>query len=214
MSPAKDVDRQVARLARVTDEELRGFARSGPARDLMDGIVAGRFDPAPEPGPARRRVRRFALATALAGALSVAIVLAPIVLPNGAGTAASYANEAIEIRREGDGFVARIKDPLADSARYEQGFRAVGRDVEIELVPVPPDLVGMVLETSGDGSLQVSSRQDCAVPAQPCTVEIRVSADGDGSVRQVIGRAARPGEAFRVPGSSGPESSSGTTGGD
>ncbi|MDI6099433.1 hypothetical protein QLQ12_12595 [Actinoplanes sp. NEAU-A12] len=214
MSPAKDVDRQVARLARVTDDELTGHDRSGPARDLMAAIVDGRFTPAEEErssrSPVGRRIRRFAVAAAM----TFAVVVGPSLLPDGAGTATSYANAAIEIEKEGGEFVARIKDPLADSALYEQGFQAVGRDVEIVLVPVPPSMVGMLLEAGGDGGMRVTSRLVCAGDPEPCSLEIRVSADGDGTVRQTIGRAAQPGEDYRVPGSADPQQSvPGSTGG-
>ncbi|MEU7904883.1 hypothetical protein [Actinoplanes sp. NPDC049118] len=213
MTPAKDIDRQVARLARVTDEQLIECDRSPAARDLLAAIVSDRSDPVRQRRSAGRPVRRFALAAASAGVMAVAIVLGPVVLPDGAGTATSYANEAIEIRKEGGEFIARIKDPLADSSRYEKGFAAVGRDVEIVLVPVPPAMVGMLLETDGGGSMRVTSRQDCATASGPCNLVIRVSANGDGRVRQTIGRAAQPGEKYQVPGSAEPQRSTGTTGG-
>jgi hypothetical protein len=197
-----DTRHDLGRLARVRDEELAGRESGPAARTLLAGLTA---EPAPERPVAawRRPVRRLALAAAVAVVAVVAAVAGPALLPDGA---TSYANSAIEIHRDGDDYVARIKDPLADGARYAEAFRAVGLDVEIELVPVSPRLVGMLLSSGSGGSGLGGNRVrtdvvgdgtgpvDCAKDPGRCTIVVRISADSSGWIRFKIGRAARPGE--------------------
>jgi hypothetical protein len=206
MNDSMHAERQVARLARVRDEELAGRESSAAARTLLASIVAEAeevhsYDPAPR----RRQVRRLALAAAAVGAMTVAVVVGPSML-GGTGYATSYANSAIEVTREGNFFVARIKDPLADHSQYVEAFRAVGKNVDIELIPVSARLVGQRLKaTGGTGTMSsemVSSGPkpvDCALEPASCTLVIRISTNTTGTVRYTLGRAARPGETYQDP---------------
>jgi hypothetical protein len=203
MIESTPVERQVARLARVRDEQLDGRASTPAARALLAELVVERVhvpDAPPRRRPAARPVRRLALASVAVAAMTVAVVVGPSLLA-GPGSATSYANSAIEVTRERDFFVARIKDPLADRAKYVEAFRAVGKDVDIELVPVSPRLIGRLLEASG-GSGRVSTELvsvgprpvDCASQPASCTMVVRIAAETTGTVRYRLGRAARPGE--------------------
>jgi hypothetical protein len=186
----------VARLARVRDEELSGLA---PPPELLASIVAE---------PVRRRAprRRLVLAAATVLAATVLAVVGPSMV-NGAAT--SYANSAIEVTREGDYFVARIKDPLANSARYVEAFQAVGKDVTIEFVPVSPRLVGQLLESTStpNRTAEVSTelisagtdQSVCETRPDSCTIVIRISSDTTATVGYTFGRAARPGESYQDP---------------
>lgn len=221
MTPSTPAERQVARLARVHDDDLTGRAASDAARHLLAALIAehaaapGASSPAASAAPSRSpwsrfpwsqgpwsagpwsAGRRFALAAAATGAMTVALVAGPGLLPDGTGTATSYANSAIEINREGEFFVARIKDPLARHALYVDAFREVGKNIQIDLVPVPDDLVGVLLRGEGNGSTRTTSELDCSRGPSACTVVMRVSVQGDGTMRYTIGRAARPGEAMQ-----------------
>lgn len=221
------VDDAVARLARVRDEQLHG-AEAGPqARALVAALLA---EPGPAPAPEmpsvarpstsdadRRPVgrgrrwagfapRRLASGLAIATALTVLAVAGPGLLGYRTGGATTYANSAIEVHREGDSLVARIKDPLADGSKFVEAYRAFGKDVRIDLVPVPPRLVGQLVR-SGGGSGLVSSELvnlgaepvDCGVQPADCTLVIRIAADTTGTVSYTFGRPARPGEAYRDP---------------
>ncbi|WP_322759663.1 hypothetical protein [Frankia sp. Cr2] len=209
MMDARNAERQVARLARVRDEELNGLNSGTAARTLLASIVADQVHPC-DPQPRRRlagwQPRRLVLAAAAVIAMTVAGVVGLSLLQDGMGNATSYANSAIEVTRERDFFVARIKDPLADRDKYVEAFRAVGKDVRIELVPVSPRLVGQRLQASG-GSGQMSSElvssgpnpADCELKPASCTMVIRISAETTGTVRYTLGRAAQPGEAYWDP---------------
>lgn len=208
MIDSTHAERQVARLARVRDEQLNGLESTAAARTLLVSLVAEQVHPYAPP-PRRWQPRRLALAAAALCAMTVAIVIGPSLLADGTGNATSYANSAIEITREGEYFVARIKDPLADRAKYVEAFRAVGKDVHIELVPVSPRLVGVRIQAGGSGPGQVRASSelvstgptpvDCALTPASCTLVIRISADTTGTVRYKVGRAAQPGESYQDP---------------
>lgn len=204
MIHTQGVEQRVGPLARVRDEELAGLA-SGPAsRALLASVVAEQVEPTLTP-----RLRRLVLAAAAVVAVTTAAVAGPGLLKDGPGGATSYANSAIDVRREGDYFVARIRDPLADHARYAEAFRAVGKNVEIELVPVSPKWVGDLIEAGADsdGPVEVSTELvgpgsapvDCASTPGHCTIVIRASAGTSGTVRYKLGRAAQPGETLQDP---------------
>ena len=214
MNDPRTVEGQVARLARVHDDDLHRVATGPAARALLAAVL----DTAVEPPPARRwlrlpqrpvgrarPVRRLALAVCALSLMTIAVVLGPSLL-GWPGNASSYANSAIAINREGDFFVARIKDPLADSAKFSEAFRAVGKDVDLELVPVSQRFVGQRIRADG-GSGRMSSEMvgsgpaavDCAVDPASCTLVIRISTETTGTVRYTVGRAARPGEQVRDP---------------
>jgi DNA-directed RNA polymerase specialized sigma24 family protein len=154
-------------------------------------------------------VRRDELSAALAVVVTAVVVAAPGLLGERRGGATSYANDAIEVRHEGLFLVARIKDPLADRERYAEAFRAVGKDVAIELVPVSSRYVGQILRSSAGPGGQVTAssdfeptgpqRVDCAVEPRRCTLTIRISVDTTGTVTYTIGRSAQTGEPVQDP---------------
>jgi hypothetical protein len=204
-------------LARVDDADLDGLA-TGPA---AGALLAQLMTEPPE--PRRRPLRRLVLVATAAVVALLAAVVGPSLVPGGA---TSYANSAVEIHREGDFYVARIKDPLADGARFAEAFRAVGLDVDIELVPVSPKRVGMLLSSGGGGGGLRGSRAmtevvpngpekvDCALDPSRCSIIIKIDADSSGWNRFKVGRPAQPGEALQDPDpSGGPRGGDGAAGG-
>ncbi|NUW40558.1 hypothetical protein [Nonomuraea rhodomycinica] len=196
-------------LARVRDDELAGRASGAGARALLASVAATdpaeRPSPVPLPGAASRRRARRLLAGALAtAALAAAMVLGPSFLEDGSGPATSYANAAIEIEQRGDWWVARIRDPFADHALYSEAFRAVGLDVTLELVPVPPDRVGEVVKIGGSGttgpSLGIGGElepEGCTIGQAGCALTVQVGRDLTGKAVVSLGRVARPGESYQ-----------------
>ncbi|MEV0203007.1 hypothetical protein, partial [Nonomuraea sp. NPDC050691] len=153
----------------------------------------------------RRRTRRRLVAGALAtAALAAAVVLGPSFLPDGSGTATSYANSAIEIEQRGDWWVATIRDPFADHALYSEGFRAVGLDITLELVPVAPGMVGEVIKMGGGGGTGPSlgmggnlEPEGCTIGQPDCALTVQVGRDWTGKGVLSLGREARPGERYQ-----------------
>ncbi|MGP3960920.1 hypothetical protein ACTWPT_33430 [Nonomuraea sp. 3N208] len=189
------------RLAKAHDGALKGQADTGAARELFALIVAGDVTPA-VPRPARAGKARLVVATALVtGAAAAAVVLGPGLLAGPDATV--YANSAIELQRDGDQWLARIKDPYADHHRYTEAFAAVGLDVELRLVPSSPSGVGKLVgfgvayspgSPGAGGSLDMAI-DDCT--GADCWMSLRVPADFAGRGEVQIGREARPGESYQ-----------------
>lgn len=189
-------DDNLAAPARVNDDELAGMESGSAARTLFASIVSENVVPLK-----RSRLPRMLSAAAAVVVLTAGGVVGVGLLQGGTGQT-SYANSAIEVELEDGFYVATIKDPLAESGKFAEAFRAVGKDVGIELVPVSPRQVGQLLEASlvghGTGSTDLIGT-DCGRDPAACTMVLRVSVDTSGPVRYRIGRAALPGETLLDP---------------
>lgn len=124
---------EVQNLARCRDQDLAGAASGAGAQALLTSITAE--EPQFEGRVVRTsRTRRALVGAVAAGGLAAAAVIGPAFLGKG-GTATSYANSAMDIRLQGDHYVAVIKDPLADFAKFTERFKAVGLNVRLEPAP-------------------------------------------------------------------------------
>jgi hypothetical protein len=152
--------------------------------------------------------------------LATGIVVGPSLLEGGRGVAVSYANSAVEIHREGDQYVARIKDPFADHDKYTQAFHSVGLNVDLRPVPVSPGsvgkILGMIIADKGSSPAAPEAKPDPSGPringvplsmeATPkgclpgqdrhCVMVMRIPAGFTGSVDVRLGRQAKPGEEY------------------
>ncbi|MGW4961193.1 hypothetical protein ACWEPL_28565 [Nonomuraea sp. NPDC004186] len=195
---------ELQHLARVRDEELAGQASGAGARALLSSITSE--EPAAE--PARRRAPRWrtrlAVGAVAVTGLAAAAVIAPAVLgPRGPAT--SYASSAIDIELRGDMYVATIKDPFADYAKYTEGFKAVGLNVNLEVVPVSPTQVGQItgmrlsgrLAPNGQSITNGTSPEGCAFGSAGCAMTVEVARGWTGWASVRLGRAARPGERYQ-----------------
>ncbi|RCG33096.1 hypothetical protein DQ384_01235 [Sphaerisporangium album] len=170
--------------------------------------------------PASRRPWRIRLAAgaAAAGLLTAGVVAGPGLL--GGGSAAGYANSAVDIARDGDQYVARIKDPFAEYRMYTEAFRAVGLDIDLRPVPVSPTAVGKILGmVIADHSPPGTGPKVEAGPSGPlvdgvaltmetlpkncrpgrdagCVMVLRIPVGFPGDVLVRLGREARPGEEY------------------
>ncbi|MEV4015594.1 hypothetical protein AB0J35_34335 [Nonomuraea angiospora] len=195
---------ELQHLARVRDEDLTGQASGAGARALLASITSEE----PAAGPARRgtprwRVRLAVGAVAVTG-LAAAAVIAPAVLGAG-GPASSYANSAIDIELRGDMYVATIKDPFAEYAKYTEGFKAMGLDVNLEVVPVSPTQVGQItgmrlsgrLAGNGQSITNSTTPEGCTFGSEGCAMTVEVARGWTGWASVQLGRAARPGEKYQ-----------------
>ncbi|MET8338952.1 hypothetical protein [Streptosporangium canum] len=212
-------------LDRVEPGQPDSRASGAGARALLASIAAQ------EPGTASsglgrtrryasRGPRRLALGLTAAAVLATGVVVGPSLLEDGRGVAVSYANSAVEIRREGDQYVARIKDPFADHAKYTEAFHAVGLNVDLHLVPVSPGgagkILGMIIAAGGssrpdpdvspdpsgprfnDVALSMETAPKGCQPVQNghCVMVMRIPAAFTGHVDVRLGRQAKPGEEY------------------
>jgi hypothetical protein len=196
MKQAQRLDELMERLAPVRDRELRSLRETEAARALFEAIVA-------EPAPGHSRPRRFRHTLGrrrwrVAVAATAASVLAVVALL-GLEALAPPAAAGIEFAR-GDGYlVARVVDLKADPDAMRAAFQERGLDIDLELVPVSPSLVGEIVASSESEP----GIEDIPDPARGCPAEprcgpigLRIPIDWDGEAQIVLGRAARPSESY------------------
>ncbi|MER5322128.1 hypothetical protein [Streptosporangium roseum] len=210
----RNIHEPLDRLARVHDGELTDQVSAAGAQALLASIVSGpgaTTTAVTAPSPWRLRIPRLAVGALAAGALVAGVILGPGVL--GDESATSYANSAIAIELDGDQYVARIKDPFADHAKYTEAFHAVGLDIDLRLVPASPTGVGKFLsimgKSSGAGPARSTSGgsfptleftpEGCPPDQAGCELTMRVPADYTGSLSLSLGRRAEPGEEYKNP---------------
>ncbi|MEV4243772.1 hypothetical protein AB0J63_10230 [Streptosporangium canum] len=209
----RNIHEPLDRLARVHDGELADQVSAAGARALLASIVSGpgaTTTAVTAPSLWRLRMPRLVAGALAAGALVIGVIVGPGVL--GSGSATSYANSAIAIELDGDQYVARIKDPFADHAKYTEAFHAVGLDIELRLVPASPTGVGKFLsvrwsKSSGAGPARSASGgslptlkftpENCQPHQAGCEMTMRVPADYTGNMSLSLGRRAEPGEEYK-----------------
>ncbi|WP_433251641.1 hypothetical protein ACQPYK_06385 [Streptosporangium sp. CA-135522] len=210
MKDIDEIEATMRPLARVEPGKPGGRPSGAGARTLLASITAEEPGTAvTEPRRARRYgPRRLVLGLAAVAVLATGVVVGPSLLEGGRGTAISYASSEIEIRREGDEYVARIKDPYAEHEKYHEAFKALGLDVDVRLVPVAPDKVGQEV-TGIEGGVRESGKKwtspsgmvdrdgkSCRAQQKGCYLELHVPADLTGKAYLRLGRQADPGEAY------------------
>ncbi|MFG3442363.1 hypothetical protein ACGF0J_34415 [Nonomuraea sp. NPDC047897] len=203
---------ELRQLARVRDEDLAGQASGAGARALLSAITAtgtatGTADTVHEPGPPpprRRRMRRLLAGALVTAAVVTAVAAGPGLLGDRAGTATSYANAAMEIELRGDYWVAEVRDPFADHHEYAEAFRAVGLDIDLQLLPVSPGQVGEIVRmgfAGGKGhSKGVGGDREpagCTFGQGDCRLKVTVGRDFTGKGVLYLGRPARSGERYQ-----------------
>ncbi|GAA1290691.1 hypothetical protein Psi02_34610 [Planotetraspora silvatica] len=205
-----DIEILMRSLPRVQPGRPGGRPSDAGARTLLASIMEE--EPVAAVVEPRRRYgfRRLAVSLAAAALLATGIVVGPSLLQDGGGAASSYASSEIEIQREGDEYVARIKDPFADHQKFSKAFQAVGLDVELLIVPVPPSQVGLVVSAGFETEAGVTTKttsamvdrdeQVCKAGEKGCYLLLRLPADLTGRSWFKLGRQARPGETYDNPG--------------
>ncbi|WP_225878884.1 hypothetical protein [Spongiactinospora rosea] len=98
-----------------------------------------------------------------------------------------------------------IKDPFADHTQYSEGFKALGLEVGLQLIPVSPSRVGDIVRYGFSGTTEADklggglSPKGCTpgTPGTPgCALTVTVSKGFGGKGVVYIGRPARPGERY------------------
>ncbi|MEU4227265.1 hypothetical protein AB0F17_23475 [Nonomuraea sp. NPDC026600] len=211
MKDIDEINELLRPLARIGTDEPGGRAGGTRAQALFTDIIAQERQPTPSEPSRRLRDRHWARRTLLGLAASVVlalgVVLGPSLLGHGGGTAISYANSAVEIREEADTYVARIKDPYADQRRFSEAFRALGLNVELNVIPVSPTAVGKIVRMGGTMRSAIenvpfgANREpaDCDLTDSGCFMVVTVPAaiKGTSDVMQFeLGRPAKPGESY------------------
>jgi hypothetical protein len=177
-----DLDRMVAGIAPDA-----GPGMTEGARDLLEEIVA--TEPAARPGRFRLAPR---LSPLLAAGLAALVMMAGWLVP-GVGPGQDAA-APVELRREGDEYVVRVKDLFAETERYEAALRAEGLNISLKVVPTSPNMEGSAFMYDRNPK-SPHPVVNCA-PREGCQT-VRIPIDHNANMRITLGRKARPGESYK-----------------
>jgi hypothetical protein len=186
------VDMLVSRLAAVRDEDLATLSDSDAARALFEEVVAVRE---PTDVVSRRPWSRRLPTAAIAGVAAV-LVLVAIVGSTLIGSEPAAAGVMFTLD---DGYiVATVTDPAAASEELGAAFAEHGLDIDLQLVPVSPSLVGTVvaLEDEGTDVIETLQHGTCVTGGGGCPIGLRIPTDFAGHAGITLGREAEPGEQF------------------
>lgn len=136
----------------------------------------------------RRRRRRVQVRLASVAAVAALALLA------GLGVRSPDASAEVRVDRSGDELVVTLLELAEDPARLERELREAGVDVALEPVPTGPSGVGRFVGTTDTGGV-AAEVHPLEGTARNFTA-FRVPARWTGALRLLIGRAARPGEAY------------------
>ena len=198
-------DGVVHRLARVHDDALRGSARGPAARALLDDITA--LPPAEARARGRARRRPMIMMGAVAATASVAGVVALTSHLGDPGFDSVQLAAAVKITRQPTYYEARIVDPLADKKRFKAAFASYGLDIDVNLIPASPHIVGTIVfeeedekarkaEKKGAGIEMINDPGCRTASGANCPIGLRIPLDFKGKAAISIGRAAKPGEPY------------------
>jgi hypothetical protein len=220
---------QLSRISPVTDAEAARLVQPGTLADLAAEITATSLPSGPgrhghasaagdRPRPGRRR-RGWLIGAPLAAGLAAAVFA--LVSPGSPGhhaghpvarnrpTVATNQHPATQAQvlsfvRHGGYIIVKVRNPLADPARYNAEFAAHHLRIRLNLVSASPSLVGTLVYTGqSQGSspiTPITARGRCHTGGggSACPVGVRVPVDFRGSAVLTFGRAARPGEKYET----------------
>jgi len=209
---------QLSRITPVSDAEAARLVRPDTLAGLASDITATAVPAGSgRSRPARRRV--LLIATPLAAAATAAVVATSIASPGHQHGSAikdrpvvarshpapghrTTRARVLSFVRHGGYIIVKVRDPLADPARYNDEFARHHLNIRLTMLPVSPSLVGtLVYMGSSQGASPVTpitARGRCYTGGggSACPVGVRVPADFHGSEVLTFGRAARPGEQY------------------
>ena len=200
-------DRVVAALKPVVLDDL-------PEGD-MDARIAA-IVATPRSTPARRGTVRRPLLVATGGVVAAAAAVTAAVVATGDSgrpgntvvpappnkvvpAPRSVQVAALSFIRHGRYLTVKVKDPVADPARYKKEFAAHGLDVDLQLAPTSPRETGSVvfIEDDGGGGVKtITAPGHCGT--KTCDIGIKIPLRYKGFVRVVFGRTALPGEHYNT----------------
>lgn len=185
----------IASLQTITDHDVAPVVGGFSAQALCDAIVTTR----PRARRARgvrilRRHRRAAFAGAAALAATAIAVAA-----GSSQLGTQQAQAAVAFHSEGDYIVADVTDPYASADRLRAAFRQERLDINVQLLPVSPSLVGTVVALSTpDGSDGIEALQGgaCVTGGGGCPIGLRIPRNFAGHAEIALGRPSKSGEDY------------------
>lgn len=190
-------DELIRRLAPIGDDDATRLTRPRTRRDLAEHIMA---TASVAPSPRRRWLPRLGAPLATAAVAAAAALVFVYGMPahrHAANGPAAARPAALTFSAQGRYLVVRVRDPLADPARYRREFAAHGMHIDLRLVPASPSVVGTVVESELPASITtIPARGKCFSGGGACPVGVKIPLDYHGGGAITFGRAARPGEQY------------------
>jgi hypothetical protein len=197
----------------MTDDRVVAALKPAALGDLpeddMDARIAA-IVASPRPARSTRtpRVPRVPLLLVAAGAVAAAAIT--VVSTRDAGhrvdpvplvplAPSKVHAAALSFTQQGRYLTVKVKDPIADPARYKKEFAAHGLHVDLTLAPTSPKKAGAVIFLEDDGNGQVKTilaKGRCGTVT--CGVGIKIPLRYKGYVHVVFGRSALPGEHYNT----------------
>ena len=196
---------------------LKPAALSDLPEDDMDAriaaIVAG---PRPARGTRTRRVPRVPLLLVAAGAVAAAAITVVSTRDAGHPVGPGHTVDpvplapskvhaaALSFTQKGRYLTVKVKDPVADPARYKKEFAAHGLHVDLTLEPTSPRKAGAVIFLEDDGTGDDGTGNVKMIPAKgrcgtvTCDVGIKIPLRYQGYIHVVFGRSPQPGEHYNT----------------
>lgn len=105
----------------------------------------------------------------------------------------------IEIKKKDGFYIAEVTDSEANREELSAAFAQRELDIELELVPVSPSLVGTIVAMGDEGGQGIETLSDddrCFTGGGACPIGLRVPVDYAGRAEITISRSAEPGENY------------------
>lgn len=171
-------------------------ARAG----FMNAVALERATPARK---ARPRGTRLIAAAAAVVVLVVLVMVVPAALPGGSPGGAGVAAAGVGFTQDGNYLIATIDDPTASAAEMQAAFAQHGFDIQVQLQPASPSLVGMIPFEDGTAPgtppIQNITTPCAAEPMYGCVTGVRIPMGFSDHAAIVVTRAAAPGEQYVWP---------------
>ncbi|WP_433368653.1 hypothetical protein [Streptosporangium sp. CA-115845] len=185
----------ISQLNPITDDEVAATVSRQTKNELAEYITMTSPESAPEAGRSPWR-RRLLVGLPLAAAVTATAV---VVLSSGGVGPQRAEAAALSFQHEGDYLVVKVKDPVADPARYRKEFADRGLDIDLQLQAANPNKAGAVLflEDGDDPAGRIETVEGpCGTVV--CGIAVKVPVNYKLHARIVFGRTAKPGEMYET----------------
>lgn len=199
---------QISAIRPLSDAEAGRLVSPETLADLADRITA--IPVTRSRRPARGLGRRpwgagIVLAGGLAAAFLVAVGIGISGTTVGPVSVGPSNAQALSFVTDGGYIIVRVRNPLADPARYRAEFAAHRLNIKLQMVPSSPSVAGTVVFFGGTDLGQITpitAAGKCFTGggSNVCPVGLRIPVNFHGSADLGFGRAARPGEQYESAG--------------
>jgi hypothetical protein len=212
------IEQALARANPVPAEEPGCGAGSAQAQALLGRILATRPDEGRDHTAGTRiaakrlptRKARAGIGLAVGGAVAAAAIAIPVLgsgaVPGRTGAQshaparlhpAGLPAHLVDFTRSHGSLVVKITDPDSPVSQLNAIFREHGLHIKINVIPVPPELVGTIIYSDVPAARELQAGSCQMNESGRCWIGFVLPPGFTGSGNLTIGRAARPGEHYQ-----------------